>query len=84
MSEHTLPLVERSGTSFCNRVFLYESEEPLRSTTGTCPSRSLGMGGNMECIDRVNGGSDTVTALQKDVKQSNMKKWGMRLSVDAL
>ncbi len=35
MPEHILPLVERSGTSFCNRVFLYESEEPLRSTTGT-------------------------------------------------
>ncbi|ODS34434.1 MAG: hypothetical protein SCARUB_00445 [Candidatus Scalindua rubra] len=29
----------------------------------------------MECIDRVDAGSNTVTALQKSAKQSNTKNW---------
>jgi hypothetical protein len=29
----------------------------------------------MECIDRVDAGSNTVTALQKRIKQSNTKIW---------
>ncbi|HJW86214.1 MAG TPA: hypothetical protein VJ440_06255 [Candidatus Brocadiaceae bacterium] len=40
---------------------------------GNCPNPLQ----NMECIDRVNAGSNTVAVLQKNIKQSDTNNWGM-------
>ena len=63
--EIPISLVERSGTSFYSRVFLYESGKPLRSTTSPKDRKDIARG---EAPGKRNNITSPEGATEKDAQ----------------